>query len=435
MPRFPFPGPSAPVNPAVPCRRVLLLLLLAGLSAFASRAQPAEAERWQAHAVSPGGEIVEMLFDVKAVADSFQVTTYGAIGRVPVQAFRLEENTLSFSWNPGFEIRCRLLRQAKGPYKGSCRDGRGYVGPIVMAPPGIAVSPDDFDLDLAFSIWGLTRSAYEAVRYPGPAERVRNATAPTSRRVELEDGTMLYTVEQGAGDVTVVLEAGPGDGHEVWRRVQPVIATRARVIAYDRAGLGQSGPAVTPRSPEQMARELHALLQATGAAPPYVLVAHDAGAFIVRRFAALYPDEVGGLVLIDPAHEQLAAAWKALDAESWEEYLRRKRAFHEAMPAFRAEFEAFARVLDRGVLPGAAEPPPVPVVVISTLRPVPSPRWVHERPEGLKAREALHRAWLAGAREGTHRVTTSSGSYVHVEEPELVLSAIEQVITAVRSRP
>jgi pimeloyl-ACP methyl ester carboxylesterase len=105
----------------------------------------------------------------------------------------------------------------------------------------------------------------------------------------------------GAGSPTVVLENGSGDSMLEWMSVQPEIAKFARVCAYDRAGLGWSDPDSAPRTTEGVTRDLHALLANAGIAPPYVLVGHSMGGFFVSRYAAQYPDEVVGAVLVDPA--------------------------------------------------------------------------------------------------------------------------------------
>jgi pimeloyl-ACP methyl ester carboxylesterase len=78
---------------------------------------------------------------------------------------------------------------------------------------------------------------------------------------------------------------------------------RRRVCAYDRAGLGWSEPGPAPRSPQQFASELRALLTNGGVEGPYVLVAHSLSGKTARLFASQHPDEVAGMVLVDARHE------------------------------------------------------------------------------------------------------------------------------------
>src|SRR5690606_28471284 len=77
----------------------------------------------------------------------------------------------------------------------------------------------------------------------------------------------------------------------------------ARVVTYDRAGLGWSDPAPGPRTAEAMVADLRALLRAAGVPAPYVLVGQSFAGLLVRLYAYLHPSEVAGLVLVDGAHE------------------------------------------------------------------------------------------------------------------------------------
>ena len=396
------------------------------LAAQPLRAQGLEEGEWKAHLYTPGGELATASYEVRKAGEAYRATMTWPFGKLEVSDFRLEGSRLLFSWNPGFRMDCRLDRHPSRHYKGACRDQDGYIGPVVLAPPGVGLVPDDLDFDAAFAVWGVSRDAYEKRIYP-EADRPRKVEPPVSRTVEV-DGRRVNLVEQGSGGVTLVLEAGLGDDHTVWREVQRKLAAVGRIVAYDRAGLGLSEPSAAPRTPDRVAGELHALLAAAGIAPPYVLVGHEAGALYLRAFAARYPGEVKGLVLVDPAHEALAARLSALDAVSWEDYLEQKRTFYASLSeATLAEFDAFTDVLTAAPPAVADDLPDVPVVLLSALRPVAAPRWVGETAEGLAAREALHRAWAVQVR-ATHVVTKRSSSYVHLDEPGLVADAVLQVL-------
>lgn len=116
----------------------------------------------------------------------------------------------------------------------------------------------------------------------------------------------------GSGPRTVLFEAGGSDWSDVWALVQPAVAKHARACAYDRAGLGHSDPAPLPRAPEMIAQDLHALVTAAGLEAPLVLVGHSLGGFNVKLYAALYPADVGGLVLLDPSEDRTAGRVRQL---------------------------------------------------------------------------------------------------------------------------
>jgi pimeloyl-ACP methyl ester carboxylesterase len=120
----------------------------------------------------------------------------------------------------------------------------------------------------------------------------------------------LYLFERGAGDPVVLFESGIGATHLNWRHVQDSIAQSAGTVSYDRAGLGWSSPCRTPRTPLNIAAEFREALRRAGISPPYVLVGHSFGGLVMRRFALLYPDDVVGVVLIDPMR---CEEWPPLD--------------------------------------------------------------------------------------------------------------------------
>ena len=99
----------------------------------------------------------------------------------------------------------------------------------------------------------------------------------------------------------VILEAGAGDFSVDWSLVQPGVARFARVCSYDRAGSGWSELGPRPRTMHQLVYELHTLLDKAGERPPYVLVGHSFGGWLVRLYQSRYPADVVGLVLVDAA--------------------------------------------------------------------------------------------------------------------------------------
>jgi pimeloyl-ACP methyl ester carboxylesterase len=104
---------------------------------------------------------------------------------------------------------------------------------------------------------------------------------------------------------TVLLEAGFGGDSMAWARVQPLLAAQLRVCSYDRAGYGFSDGGPLPRSVEAETADLHALVHAAQLPLPMVIVGHSLGSNIARRYDQRYPDDVAGLVLIDPPPQQV----------------------------------------------------------------------------------------------------------------------------------
>src|SRR5579884_3497121 len=137
------------------------------------------------------------------------------------------------------------------------------------------------------------------------AIRDRRAYPPPGRIVRVNQ-TNLHLHEQGEGSPAVIFESGIGASSLSWAVVQPKVAAFTRTASYDRAGLGWSALPKAPRTVPGMIQELHSLLLQAKIPPPYVLVGHSFGGLLVRAYAAQYPDEVTGLVLVDPVS---VSAW------------------------------------------------------------------------------------------------------------------------------
>ena len=112
-------------------------------------------------------------------------------------------------------------------------------------------------------------------------------------------GHRLHLNCTGSGAPTVVLEPGAGGMSSSLGWITPGVARDTRVCVYDRAGRGWSEPADTPQDAAQIATDLHELLQRGHVPGPYVLAGHSFGGLYVLTFAARYPTEVAGLVLVD----------------------------------------------------------------------------------------------------------------------------------------
>jgi pimeloyl-ACP methyl ester carboxylesterase len=128
-------------------------------------------------------------------------------------------------------------------------------------------------------------------------------------------GYSLHTNCVGQGSPTVVLDAGTGEMWADWVLVQREVSDTARVCAYDRAGMGWSEMGPEPRDARRISGELHALLEGAGIEGPYVLVGHSFGGLYAQTYAARYPDEVAGVVLIESSHpEQFSQRPEARDS-------------------------------------------------------------------------------------------------------------------------
>jgi pimeloyl-ACP methyl ester carboxylesterase len=139
------------------------------------------------------------------------------------------------------------------------------------------------------------REAADARAYPLPGQLIDVG------------GHSLHLNCTGSGSPTVVLEPGGGEMSSNLGWIAPAVARDTRVCVYDRAGRGWSEPADTPQDGTQIATDLHTLLQRGNVPGPYVLAGHSFGGLYVLTFAARYPDEVAGMVLVDSTAPKPAA--------------------------------------------------------------------------------------------------------------------------------
>lgn len=141
----------------------------------------------------------------------------------------------------------------------------------------------------------------------------------TEKDVDVDAGghrLHLLVIGDGSPKPTVVLESGAG-GNIGWQNTRNQIAHYAQVITYDRAGIGQSEPGPEPRDAQAIARDLHIALHRAGLTPPYILVGQSSGGLYVQVFAAMYPRETAGLVLIDPTHANADLSLPTDQVKAW----------------------------------------------------------------------------------------------------------------------
>ena len=230
------------------------------------------------------------------------------------------------------------------------------------------------------------------------------------------DGRMLRMRIEGQGSPTVVLEIGLGGPLEEWDMVQTEVARFAKVVAYDRIGAVDTKSSLTG---EEIAHELHAALKNAGVQPPYVLVGQSLGGVYNRIFASLYPEEVAGMVLLDPTQEEF------LD---WLEIHHPKQKLNKRIVKNWAEGAGIWDTMDQVRV--SAPLPDVPVIVVTGTKFIDDKLRIKTLPMWT----ASHKKWVSSLPQGQHVLATESGHGVQIEAPELVVDLIRNVVEAQRDR-
>jgi pimeloyl-ACP methyl ester carboxylesterase len=141
-----------------------------------------------------------------------------------------------------------------------------------------------------------------------PSEQQMAPYLTPQRLVNVGKGRTINLVCLGHGSPTVILAAGLEAWSVWWWAVQPQLAERTRVCAWDRAGFGFSSPSPDPQDIIHTTADLERALNRAGIRGPYVVVGHSLGAFEALRFTDLHRQSVIGMVLVDPDIPDRAAA-------------------------------------------------------------------------------------------------------------------------------
>jgi pimeloyl-ACP methyl ester carboxylesterase len=309
-------------------------------------------------------------------------------------------------------------------------------------------------LFVLIAILALAGASYEAIAAAGDARRY----PPPGQLVDI-GGYRLHIQCVGTGSPTVVLDAGLGGSSLDWSLVQPELGRTTRVCAYDRAGMGWSDPSPKPRTPRQIADELHTLLTNAGIAEPYVLVGHSLGGKNVRLFALQHPDQVAGMVLVDARGEYVDANTAPDEVQAFQRANAAQAILYRvarsvglvrligasfwgapAMPlGTRTEgmllttsrpgvdaqtAEGLERAADDAQLQAAPSLGDRPLIVLAAEQNMTAtPYWA----EAQRRQAAL-------STNGRLIVAEGSGHAIHWEQPTLVIDAVRQVIEQARSR-
>ena len=111
---------------------------------------------------------------------------------------------------------------------------------------------------------------------------------------EIEGQNISYCIF-GEGDIDLVIEMGLGAvAGEGWH-IAEWLSKQFTVLLYER------GRNITkPRSPKNIAVELHTLLKKLPCKSKMILLAHSQGGLYAQQFARMYPDMIRGIVFVDP---------------------------------------------------------------------------------------------------------------------------------------
>ncbi len=279
-----------------------------------------------------------------------------------------------------------------------------------------------------------------------------NDAPPLGKLYEIGGGRRLMLHQAGSGVPAVVIEAGGGAFGLDYYNLFELCAQRTTCVLYDRAGSGWSDPVDGPRSAAEIVTDLHTALGLAGIKGPYLMVGHSLGGLLVRAFAQHFPDDVVGLVLIDPSAEGIplpkegdeAIVYKMLEQlranpELWRQWYPELFEDFEKLPAHvRDPLIARHLALDdaglRDMMSAAriqAEVtngpalPDIPVTVLTAMKIDPTPGQSNSDVEAFnQIKLDAHRTLVNSLPHGEHRVRDDGGHRLTAQRPDIVVAAI-----------
>jgi pimeloyl-ACP methyl ester carboxylesterase len=222
-------------------------------------------------------------------------------------------------------------------------------------------------------------------------------------------------VVSGSGRPAVVFESGFSDTYEYWDAVVGTLSTKFETVRYNRAGIGHSPLNDKPRTAEEIATELHTALANAKVAPPYILVGHSAGGMYVRVFAHLFPADIAGIVLVDPAPESFYDILAQEDPALWKAMMEDLK---NMPPGASAQMSVNASTVDE--VKAGFPLPQVPVMVISGTKSQP-PVFTAERRKEMTSLQSALVQQIPGAQ---HIVATGCGHNIPGDCPSIISNAL-----------
>jgi pimeloyl-ACP methyl ester carboxylesterase len=237
------------------------------------------------------------------------------------------------------------------------------------------------------------------------------------RQVSAGENRLRMSV-QGSGSPAVIFDTFGGANLETWNRVQARAARFTTTVSFDHGGYWGSEPGPKPRDAQQLALELRTALRQLRIAPPIVLVGYSMGGVYARVFAGRFPEDVAGIVFVDPSTEEFMEWF----AGKFPEFVQISEPHRRAQDEWASQWLSMDQARNSRL-------PHVPMILITGAK-----------PQDMLTRRVLpdwlekHRNWLHQHPHARHIVTTNSGHEVVLSDPQLVVAAIREVVEEIRSK-
>jgi pimeloyl-ACP methyl ester carboxylesterase len=239
-------------------------------------------------------------------------------------------------------------------------------------------------------------------------------------KIETDETVKFNTLVKGTGSPTIIFESGLGTPLNNWDSIQTRMSDNYKTISYDRKGIGQSPATDNPRTIENLVNDLDILIRQNEIDGPIVLVGHSLGGHIIRKYQQSFPSKVVGLFLIDPTNEYVYdEIFKQMAPESadsmktaWDNSFIKQPigVYNEWKEVYNID-----KIMRKNPLPTS-----IPITILVSYQ-----GNNFNTKKNIQIRKKLSSDWAIDKPNVTILNTTNSGHYIHLGEPEWVITELE----------
>ena len=249
----------------------------------------------------------------------------------------------------------------------------------------------------------------------------------TAKKIEQKESIAFNKLIKGSGSPTIIFESGLGTPLNNWEQIQSSISAKYKTVSYDRRGIGESPTTDSPRTLENLVNDLDILISQNKIDGPIILVGHSLGGHIVRKYQQLFPSKVAGLFLIDPTNEYIyEEVFKQMSPEyadsmktAWDNSFKKGTigVYNEWKEAYNID-----ELMRQYPLPSE-----IPITILASYQ-----RSTFLTKKNAKIKNEQYSAWQKDKPNIKILTTINSGHYIHLGEPEWVISELKKYLKSIK---
>jgi len=244
----------------------------------------------------------------------------------------------------------------------------------------------------------------------------------------------------------IVFENGMATKLDKWKTIIEEVSKTSTVFSYNRPRIGESENDSLPPTTKHIVDNLRKMLLEKGFKPPFLLVAHSFGGAYIRSYASYYPDEIAGLIFVDPVdftkkkgdgdlpYLEIGLTQHQIDSMFAKPYKKFVENLYADMPNFYVEEVKILRQLTKTEFK-ECDSIPLPDVPVHFIQAGGYPKNPEKR-ETIYDKVKLFRIdnnlkmkrWLAllnPLQYGKYFYCSNSGHYMQEDEPETIITSIK----------